>query len=104
MKLLVVMVYNEYIEQVLVFLHVEQVKQLILLMKRVLQELDAFFRFAKRNESMSMKYFCHKMYLLLSILLPMVFVSLDHLHELLLVINRQNLNRQSKKRYDRIKR
>jgi hypothetical protein len=47
MKLLAVMVYNEYIEQVLVFLHVEQVKQLILSMIQVLRELDAFFRFAK---------------------------------------------------------
>ncbi len=47
MKLLVVMVYNEYIEQVLVFQHVEQVKQMILSTIQVLQVLDAFSLFAK---------------------------------------------------------
>jgi hypothetical protein len=40
-------VYNEYIEHVLVFQHVEQVKQLIPLMIQVLQVLAVFFRFAK---------------------------------------------------------
>jgi hypothetical protein len=47
MKLLVVKVYNEYIEQVLFFQHVEQVKQLRPSMIQELQELDVFFRFAK---------------------------------------------------------